>query len=324
MKSFNLSLLISLIFLLNCKAKPKKLYTVEEETGGILTCETIILRKDTVFKGEVFYGVLKPYHVIEYTSPVDGKIDYLAEGIVRRGQKLISISDSALLYRYDLINQKIQSLKLYIDKGFYKPEYFELLAERKKIEYMIDMTQFISPFSGVIEAYCMKGDVVKQGQKIFTLYQTDFLKVEIPLSEENTLYKEGTQAIITHNDIARTGIITGFSLDEEKNTMSLIIRVSNEDNRLKIGDFVRIKIVTDKKFGLILPNTALKQYGDKYVVFKLSGNRLIWKYVDVLLQDDKYSIISGDLEPHDTILAKDVDLATHNMICKKVLCSDTY
>ena len=211
-----------------------------------------------------------------------------------------------------------------MEKGFYDPEYFSLLSEMKKLEYKIDALHFKAPFAGIVELHAEKGDKVKQNQKIFSLYETDFLKVEVPIFENDKIYPSGTPVRISRDSTFTTGYVERYKINSSKNMLYAVVKVPNSDNKFKIGDFVKVKIIKEKQYGIKVPNAAIKRYKNRFVVFKISKNRVIWQYVSVSLQADKYSVVTKGLNVNDTVLLKGVDFATHNMLCKKVQCLNIY
>lgn len=325
MKNYISVFLIGISFVLySCKNKDSYKTNMHSSSPSIFTCTGIVVYKDTVFKGEIFYGVLKPYKTIDYTSPTNGIVEFARGGLVRKGEMIIAISDSSLFYKYGAIKQKIKAKKLYVEKGFYDPEYYSLLSEMKRLEYKMDALRFRAPFAGIVELYADKGDKVKQNEKVFSLYETDFLKVEIPIFENNKIYPPGTPVRILRDSTLTTGHIDGYKINSSKNLLYAVVKVPNSANKLKIGDFVRVKIIKEKQYGIKVPNAAIKRYKNRFVVFKISKNRIVWQYVSVSLQADKYSVVTKGLNVNDTVLIKGVDFATHNMLCKKVQCLNTY
>ncbi len=320
MKNIGVLCLASVILMFGCKKSQTKREVVEKRKG--LTCHVIVVHSDSVFTGPVYYGVVKPYRKIDYHSPVSGKIEYMADGVVKKGDVVINIRDSALYYEFNFVKAKLASLKPFLDRGIYKPEYYDLLAKLKKIENKLKLTNFKSPFDGFVETLYKSGDYVNKGDKVFTLYESDILKVEVPAYSRN--YYRGEKVEVTLDTIKEVGFIDGFKFDKENNEIYTVVKIPDKDGIFKIGDFVKVKFIVLKGYGIKVPTKSLKKYKDRYVVFKLSGNTLIWRYIEPAFIGEDYSLIKNGLNENDTILVEGVSFASHNGSCEKIICSDTY
>ena len=101
------------------------------------------------------------------------------------------------------------------------------------------------------------------------------------------------------------------TLDQTTRTCEVLVRFDNPDGRLRPGMFVRAEIAgivfPDK---LLAPKEALLIRDDRPLVFKRDGDRALWHYVDVGLQNDDWVEIlrvhsGGTLAPGDQVVVSD-------------------
>ena len=160
------------------------------------------------------------------------------------------------------------------------------------------------------------GTMVSQQTAIATISNTDILEVKINIAERFiSRIKEKQNAIVTFD--AYPGIeFSAYAhevspvLDTSTRTMSVKLRFNKKDDRIKVGMYGRVKLITDTiQNALIVPTTAIVQKNEEpyvYVVSNRNGSQAsvrLQKIEEGITVDNKTEIIDG-LVAGDEIVIK--------------------
>jgi multidrug efflux pump subunit AcrA (membrane-fusion protein) len=132
-----------------------------------------------------------------------------------------------------------------------------------------------APISGRITALpATVGATVSQSSPIATVAQTDDLEVKINIAERFISRIEQNQtAIITFDaypsaEFKATAFEISPVLDTSSRTMQVKLRFNEKDDRIKVGMYARVKLVTESvKDAILVPATAVVTRDQKPFIF---------------------------------------------------------
>jgi len=159
------------------------------------------------------------------------------------------------------------------------------------------------------------GTMVSQQTAIATISNTDILEVKINIAERFiSRIKEKQNAIVTFD--AYPGVeFSAYAhevspvLDTSTRTMSVKLRFNKKDDRIKVGMYGRVKLITDTiQNALIVPTTAIVQKNEEPYVYVVNRNSSqasvrLQKIEEGITVDNKTEIIDG-LVAGDEIVIK--------------------
>jgi len=141
-------------------------------------------------------------------------------------------------------------------------------------------TRISSPLAGIVkEKKVDRGNFVKNGTPLFTVIQTNPLKLNFTVSEKDVAKLRTGQEVLFKVDAypekeykGKLSIIYP-SLEERTRTLKVEAVVSNKDGQLKPGLFAHITVYTGAaRDTIIVPATSLLYEGEKIKVFVAEGN----------------------------------------------------
>jgi membrane fusion protein, multidrug efflux system len=313
---FSLLLSVCLLFFMGCKKKETK--APAEKTINVLTqpAEKKSLRPfiETI-------GTLNPNEEVIVSSEVDGILRNVIvdEGVeVAKGRTLAVIDDMD----YSLESQRAEAalkqteaslsntkLEYRRKESLYKEQLVtqqqfddvstrlalaEAEVERAKASLSLARqkhikTKISSPLSGVIkEKKVERGNFVKNGTPLFTIIQTNLLKLNFTVNEKDlAMLKTGQKALFKvdafpEKEFKSTLSIIYPSLEERTRTLQVEAKAPNKDGKLKPGLFAHVTLYTGPaKDMIIVPATALLYEGEMIKVFVAEGNLAKERHVKV-------------------------------------------
>lgn len=158
------------------------------------------------------------------------------------------------------------------------------LARQKHIK-----TKISSPLSGVVkEKKVERGDFVKNGTPLFTIIQTNPLKLNFTVNEKDLAgLKTGQEALFKvdafpDKEFKSTLSIIYPSLEERTRTLQVEAKALNRDGKLKPGLFAHVTVFTGPaRDVIIVPATSLLYEGERIKAFIVEGNTAEERYVKV-------------------------------------------
>lgn len=307
---------VSLVFFAGCKksesrTQPEKTVNVFTQPAEkkylrpfIETIGTLNPNEEVTVSSEVD-GILRSVMVDEGTEVAKGKtlaviddMDYSLES--QRAEAALKQTEATLsntkleygrkesLYKEQLVTQQQfddVSTRLALAEAEVERAKASLsLARQKHIK-----TKISSPLSGVVkEKKVEKGNFVKNGTPLFTIIQTDPLKLNFTVNEKDMAgLKTGQEALFKvdafpDKEFKSTLSIIYPSLEERTRTLQVEAKAPNRDGKLKPGLFAHVTVYTGPaRDVIIVPATSLLYEDERIKVFIVEGNTAKERYVKV-------------------------------------------
>lgn len=257
-------------------------------------------------------GTLIPYEEVNISSEVDGRLTGVPvyEGtVVGKGTLLATVDDTDYVLEVKQANSSLKQAEVslantkteyarkaaLIKEGLITKEEFDAMSTRlslaesdvDKTNAFLDITKqrlhktkIYSPISGVIkEKKVSAGDNVRNGANLFTVIQTDKLKLTFTVSEKySEKIKTGQDVLFTvdsNHEREFKGKVSLIypNLDDKTRTLRAEAIVENQGRVLKPGLFARVTLYTGQpKAAIVVPVTALLYEADKVKVFTIEGD----------------------------------------------------
>ncbi len=211
-----------------------------------------------------------------------------------------------------------------LEQGAFRQQVFEQrtgLAEARVAEERarlnLEHCEIRAPFEGVVQGLTVvPGEMVSAGARICELYNNDQLEAVVNVLEADLgNLREGRQALVAvpaTGDTLRAAVdVVSPHLDEASRTCEVIIRFENESGRFRPGMFVQAEIAGWIHPDMLqVPKDAVLTRDNRPLVFKVTGERAQWLYVDVGLMNDDWMEIKavysgGSLAPGDQVVVSD-------------------
>ena len=178
-----------------------------------------------------------------------------------------------------------------------------------------------SPIAGRVTALpATVGATVAQSSPVATVAQTDDLEIKINIAERFISRIEQNQtAVVTFDaypsvEFPATVFEVSPVLDTTSRTMQVKLRFNEKDERVKVGMYARVRLVTESvKNAIVIPSGAVVTREGRNYVFTVSGGRAGGSTVRLtpitlgLSVDDKSEITKG-LDAGDEIVVKGMSL----------------
>lgn len=178
----------------------------------------------------------------------------------------------------------------------------ELLEEAKK--------GITADFDGIVSAVtAVKGATVTQGAELFTIAQSNSIKVDISLSKYDLeKIKENQTAVITIAGKEYKGTVTRINRIAEKNEKGATlvkaeVRVDNPDNDIFIGIEAKVKINIDSvKDVVVIPVQAINSAKDGDFCYIVEDNIVVKKPVTTGVSSTEYIEIKDGISQGDMVV----------------------
>ncbi|MFA5822729.1 MAG: efflux RND transporter periplasmic adaptor subunit [Thermodesulfovibrionales bacterium] len=307
---------ICLIFFVGCKKSESKpppektinVFTQPAEKKSlrpfIETIGTLNPNEEVIVSSEVD-GILRNVTVDEGAEVAKGKalaviddIDYSLE--VQRAEAALKQTEATLsntkleygrkesLYKEQLVTQQqfddVSTRLALAEAEVERAKAYLSLARQKHSK-----TKISSPLPGVVkEKKVEKGNFVKTGTPLFTIIQTNPLKLNFTVNEKDLAgLKTGQEALFKvdafpDKEFKSTLTIIYPSLEERTRTLQVEAKAPNRDGKLKPGLFAHVTVYTGSaRDVIIVPATSLLYEGERIKVFIVEGNTAKERYVKV-------------------------------------------
>jgi HlyD family secretion protein len=169
-------------------------------------------------------------------------------------------------------------------------------------ENNLNNTKITAPISGYISSKKVStGQMVVSGAEIFNIKNSSNIDCEIKVTESVIAsVNQGTPATVSVKSAGVeniSGSVTTVNPVKDEATGMYTVRVSipNENNLLKIGMFVDVKLITDSAASaVIIPSEAIMQDQDSLYVYVADGDTAKKCIIETGIEnDDKTEIVSG-------------------------------
>jgi len=273
----------------------------KEPPKKVPTVEVITVKSETFVQDINVAGSLRPNESVIISSEAEGRVSdiFFKEGMLIDKKQMLLKLDSRLeeaqlaAAQASFNNSKSSYMRAstLAARGVLAAQAKDdALAEMKKDEAnvklakaRIDKTVIYAPFSGVIGLREISpGDIVKQGQKIADLVDNSVMKADFSLPQSYySMIKKGMEIEVTTDAVPGkkfVGIITVLEsrVDEASRNIMVRAEIPNEDDYLKPGLFVNIRIIFETRNNVImLPEESVFPEGEKnYVFVKTTDNKV--------------------------------------------------
>lgn len=127
-----------------------------------------------------------------------------------------------------------------------------------------DFKRVVAPFSGVITRRNVDvGDLIDSSRLLFTLSQTDPLRVYVSVPQAYAqLVKTGQQVVVTQAELRGRRfpgqlVRTSAAIDSATRTMQLEVSLPNHDGSLLPGAYVKVELTLQAGQSLLAPTNTL-------------------------------------------------------------------
>ncbi len=256
-------------------------------------------------------------------SVEDGDIDIadLAREVRDEFASLEKLERQGKLTRAERVAREVEADLKAIKSGSFR---FEVAAARSGVSEAraslararvnLERTEIRAPFSGVLTGFTMaRGERVTVNETLGTLVDNLNLEAEVGVLEADLAYvEEGKPALVEVPALSRTIPVTvdvvSPSFDSSTRTCRVLLRLKNEDGKLRPGMFVRAEIA-GRTFEnrLLVPREAILTRDGRPLLFKASNKRASWLYVKLgegneHLVEVVRVLQGGSLEPGDEVI----------------------
>jgi RND family efflux transporter MFP subunit len=187
--------------------------------------------------------------------------------------------------------------------------------ERARLD--LEHTEIRAPFDGVITGLTLTaGQQLNVNEVVCSIVDNVNIEAEVGVLEADLAYVEaGRPTLLVVPALAETlGVdvdVVSPRFDHESRTCEVLLRVKNEEGRLRPGMFVRALIAGETlRDRLLVPREAILTRDGRPLLFKVEGDRAKWLYVavgeanDDLIEIERV-IQGGNLEPGDKVVVSD-------------------
>jgi HlyD family secretion protein len=193
----------------------------------------------------------------------------------------------------------------------------EARARLERARLNLERTKILAPFAGVITGLTLsRGELITANETICTLVDNFNLEAEVGVLEADLGHvAEGKSALLDvpalEEKLPVTVDVVSPQFDRETRTCQVLLRLSNEDGRLRPGMFVRVQIAgRTLEDRLLVPREAILTRDGRPLIFKVEDKRAKWLYVtlgesnDYLVEVTKV-LQGGSLEPGEKVIVSD-------------------
>ncbi len=185
-------------------------------------------------------------------------------------------------------------------------------AETAAARVSLQFKQVLAPITGEVGDFPVKvGDYVNIGQTLTTITQNDnlYLRLSIPSNRSSELRQGLSVELLDAKTRKRlsSGSINFISPEVDTGAQAILTkaRFSNSGNSLREGQFVRARVIWNKRSGLLLPTVAVSNLGAQSFVFvaQKTGSKQTVRRQPVKLgaiQGQSYQVVDG-VKPGDQI-----------------------
>jgi RND family efflux transporter MFP subunit len=217
-------------------------------------------------------------------------------------------------------NRRIQAARASLQEAEAGLQQAQANAQRATAE--LQETTITAPFSGIVGDIPVRlGDVVTNSDTLTTVTQNSplELRLSIPLERAPDL-RQGQQVELTdtQGETITTGQISFIAPQVEPNAQSILAKAtfSNQEERLRDGQFVRARVIWSEQPGILIPTTAITRLAGEPFIFVAETPqpggaptpKLIARQRPVKLgslQGNNYQVLSG-VEPGDQVVVSGI------------------
>ncbi len=291
---------------------PNEEVTISSEAEGILTNvsvdEGIVVSKGkllaTVNDTDYALAVKQSEAILKQAevSLANTKIEYSRKSALNKDGLITKEEFDAISTRLSLSEAEVEKAKAFLD-----------ITKQK-----LSKTKIYAPISGVIkEKKVSSGDNVRNGSNLFTIIQTDPLKLSFTVSERDAEKLRTGQDVMFKVDSSHDKEFKGKlsliypSVDDKTRTLRVEAVVPNSGGILKPGLFTRVTLYTaSPKATIVVPVTALLYEAEQVKVFTVDGDVAKEKIIRAgIRHDDLMEIVEGLKEGEKVVVVGQQNLS---------------
>ena len=317
MKKITLLITLScLLLFLGCEKKE-----VKKIAEKIINVQVQPVKKKSLRPFINSIGTLTPYEEVTVSAEVDGVLkDVMVDNgtIISKGMPLALIDDTDYSLEVERTNAALKQAEanlsnikleyqrkeeLYKKELLAKQQYDDVSArlsiaeaeiERAKsslatVRQKLSKTKIYSALSGVVkEKKVSAGNYVKNGTQLFTIIQTNPVKLDFTVSEKDLEKIRKRQDVLlkiyAFPDREFSGKISIVypSIDERTRTVRVEALVPNGEGFLKPGFFAKVMLyIGDEKDIILVPVTSLLYEEERIKVFVVDGDKAKERFIKI-------------------------------------------
>lgn len=190
-------------------------------------------------------------------------------------------------------------------------------ADLERARLNLERTEIRAPFDGVVSGFTLDaGEQLMINQVLLTLVDNVNIEAEVGVLEADVgKIAPGGAAILAIPALgdtipARVDVVSP-QFNRESRTCQVLMRVKNDDGRMRPGMFARALIAGERfEDRLLVPREAVLTRDGRPLVFKVEDGRAKWLYVELGASNDHLVEITGvlqggTLEPGDRVVVSD-------------------
>ncbi len=190
-------------------------------------------------------------------------------------------------------------------------------ADLERARLNMERTEVRAPFDGIITGLTLSaGEQVIVNQTVCTLVDNVNIEAEVGVLEGDVgKIASGGTAILVVPALSDTFSVTvdvvSPQFDRETRTCRVLLRVKNDDGRMRPGMFAR-SLIAGERFEdrLLVPREAILTRDDRPLLFKVEGDRAKWLYVELGESNDQLVAVrsvlqGGTLDPGDRVVVSE-------------------
>ena len=317
-----------LLLVVSCKKSTAPSEVAKEQKYQVVSLDTVDVELQSVYP-----AVLKGQEDIDIKPRVEGFIDalYVDEGtIVRKGQPLFRINSPSSVQQienaqanYNTALTDLERMKPLAEKGIisevriktYENSVASAKATLDQAKANIGFATVTSPVAGIVGAIPFRlGSLVNSSSVLTTVANTDQIIAYFSLNEKDLLsfmriWEGNSQAEKIKNmpevkllladgkEYEETGKIQTISgvVDAVSGSVNFRASFSNKEGILRSGTSGKIVIPRVLKNTILIPQKATTSRQDKVLVYKVQGDSVMQKVIEVLSTPDgqNYAVMNG-------------------------------
>jgi HlyD family secretion protein len=192
----------------------------------------------------------------------------------------------------------------------------------RNAEVIAGYTRLVAPFDGVVTrrsfhvGQLVPSPTMANASPVVTIVQTQTMRVLVYVPDRDAPYLDvGDHARVTIDALGDRGVFegvvarTGYAYDATDRTLRAEIDLSNEEGRLRPGQFGRATIdLTTKENVLTIPSSAIREFGapgQESVCYRVVGGHAVRTRVKLGDRDGNRIEVLEGLKEGDVVIAKD-------------------
>lgn len=299
------------------------------------------------YKEIISNGILKARNSAKIRFKQDGDIVLLSiknGKHVDKGDILAKVDDKLLLLNYKKAIQSVEKSlieveNLLLNRGYslkdsatvphnilknilIKSGYNDANIEKQIAKERLNETVLIAPFSGVIaDLSAKKNNSSDQYDNLCTLIDNSSFEVSFSLMETeiNSIsigdLITGVPLFSTHDSIV--GKVVEINPRVSDNGM-ITVRAQIDNSSNLLTDGMNLTVIIKQSIGeqLYIPKETITLRHQRSVIFLNRGDTAIWRYVNVLESNSKYSVITGEdiLQNDKVVIEGHLNLSHYSLL----------